>query len=117
MQQHGRGRLVQEVLTVLGVGAAIVVLVAAITALVYFLSGDRSGLHILANLVGIALLIAVGVVLATLGQAVLQDLLYGRTHARTGALNQVPEKTAALAAKNPDMALLLEILQETKESQ
>ena len=70
---------------VLGVGAAIVLLITAIAALVFFLSGDTSGLHLLANLVGIALLLAFGAVLATLGQTLRQGLASGRAQAHAQA--------------------------------
>jgi hypothetical protein len=110
------GRLIQEILRVLGVGAAMVLLVAAITALVFFLSGQTTGLHVLANLVGIALLVAFGAILATLGQAIRQGLSSGRTQAHAQAhadrLHQTGEKLAALAATRPDLALVLELLQE-----
>ena len=115
------GRLLQEILRVLGVGAAIVLLVAAITALVFFLSGQTTGLHVLANLVGIALLVAFGAILATLGQAIRQGLSSGRTQAHAQAhavrLHQTGEKLAALAATRPDVALVLELLQEQEEEQ
>jgi len=104
------------------VGAAIVLLVAAITALVFFLSGQTTGLHVLANLVGIALLVAFGAIVATLGQAIRQGLSSGRTQARAqqahaARLHQTGEKLAALAATRPDVALVLELLQEQEEEQ
>jgi hypothetical protein len=120
-QQQQRGRLLHEVLTVLGVGAAIVLLITAIAALVFFLSGDTSGLHLLANLVGIALLVAFGAVLATLGQTLVQGLAYGRAQARAQAraarLRLVQEKREALAATSPEVALVLEMLQQLEEDQ
>ena len=120
-QQKMSGRLVQEVLRVLGVGAAIVLLVAAITALVFFLSGQTTGLHVLANLVGIALLVAFGVTLATLGQAIREGLSYrhvqARIQARAARLHPIEEKLVQLSATSPDMALVLQILQEREAEQ
>lgn len=116
MQQQMRGRLIQQVLNVLGVGAAVVLLIAAITALASFFSGDTSGLHVLTNLARIALLVAFGTLLATLGQAILQGLVQGRAQARATQLEQIQEKIAALAAKNPDLAQMLEIMREMEAS-
>jgi hypothetical protein len=119
--QRQHGRLLHEVLTVLGVGAAIVLLITAIAALVFFLSGDTSGLRLLATLVGIALLVAFGAVLATLGQMIVQGLAYGRAQAhgqaRATRLRQVQEKREALATTNPELALVLEMLQHLEEDQ
>jgi hypothetical protein len=109
--------LVHEILRVLGVGAAIVLLVAAITALVFFLSGQSTGLKVLTNLVGIALIVAFGAIVATLGQAIRQGLSSGRAQARAARLHQKGEKLAALAATHPDVALVLELLQEQAEEQ
>ena len=115
--QQTSGRLVQEILRVLGVGAAMVLLVAAVTAMVFFLSGQTTGLHVLANLVGIALLVAFGATVATLGQAIRQGLASGRTQARAARQQHIEEKIVQLSTTSPDVAVVLKIMQEREADQ